>query len=79
MFPYEEQPMTTSLDDLMGWLGHETFENTDKWIAVGALIEKRDLNVAAGFWFVFISNTIVPFQCHIWEYPLGITDIVILF
>lgn len=53
---------TKTLENMKKWLAIVVLNGIPKWLEIRALIEQKDLNIAARFWFGLISNTIMSSQ-----------------
>lgn len=59
---YQIMIMEHTLNDLKGLIDHLISNSTPRWIEVEALIEKKDVNMIARYWFRFINSSIMTSQ-----------------
>uniref|UniRef100_M1DBY6 Putative plant transposon protein domain-containing protein n=1 Tax=Solanum tuberosum TaxID=4113 RepID=M1DBY6_SOLTU len=60
--PHQHRMKTKSFEEIKNWLAPLICDGTSKLLEVGTPIMKRDMHVDAGYWFGFISSTVIPSQ-----------------
>lgn len=58
----EEMMKVQNFDDMKGWLAPMIRILTPSWSEDGAIIQKKEMNIPARFWFGFISINFILFQ-----------------
>lgn len=57
---YQHMIRTKTLGNTKNWLAPLIYHSTPKCLEIRPPIEKKYLNIAARFWFVFINSIIMP-------------------